>query len=117
MLTTPQTEPPKAGDWAWLVAIIGGVFSTIVAFIHRMRSKPAPLRIPSQNANEIFERLGYLEKRQSTAEDSLNRAWSAIEEIRVDVRDIKRDMLSRRDLEESSNRLLREVQRMLESRA
>lgn len=117
MLTAPQAEPPKSGDVGWAVAIIAGVFSTIVAFIHRMRAKSPLPRIPTQNASEIFTSLSYLEKRSSTLEDSSNDAWRAIEELRADVREIKHSALKRRDLDDASDRLLRKMQEMLDSKA
>ncbi len=112
-----QPEPPASGNWAWLVAIITGAFGVITAFVHRMRAKPVSQRIPTQNATEIFTSLSYLEKRSSTLEDSSNDAWRAIEELRADVREIKHAALQRRDLDAASDRLLREVQRMLDNRA
>ncbi len=121
-----QPEPPASGNWAWLVAFITGAFGVITAFVHRIRSKPRPIppRIPSQNAQEVFERLDALEARARTSEGSLNRAWSAIEDIRADVRDIKRDAsdiksgaLTQQDLDEALKRQLHKMREMLDNKA
>ena len=47
----------------------------------------------------------------------MSRAWASIESARRDISDIKRDMVSRDDLQGQFRTLERRIERMLENKA
>ena len=104
-------ETPPSGNWAWISAIIAGVFSILTAVVHRLTRRPP--KIPTQNAAEIFERLSYIESKQANTDDSHNRTWVAIEDIRRDISEIRRGMVSREDVDRSLSALERDLKREL----
>ena len=110
-------EPSTTGNWGWVGGALTGAAAILTAIWHRATRKPPPQRIPTQNAAELFERVGYLEIQVTSLEQSQNRSWAAIEGIRGDVSAIKREMISRDDLEQAKRDLLRQIAKMLENRA
>ena len=117
MIHASPEQQPSGGNWAWLSAVIAGAASIVTAILHRLGRKPQPRKIPTQNAEEIFARLQEIEAQQSTANGSMSRAWASIESARRDISDIKRDMVSRDDLQGQFRTLERRIERMLENKA
>jgi len=117
MLNASPEQQPSGGNWAWLSAVIAGAASIFTAILHRLGRKPQPRTIPTHNAEELFSRMRQLEAQQSAMDGSIGRAWSSIEAARSDIGEIKRDMVSREDLQDQFRGLERRIERMLENRA
>jgi hypothetical protein len=111
MLSINGNEPTPSGNWAWISAVIAGVFSILTAVVHRLTRRPP--HIPTQNAAEIFERLSYIESKQANTDDGHNRTWVSIEDIRRDISEIRREMVSREELERSLFDLKRDLKKEL----
>ena len=104
----------SSGNWGWLVAIVTGIITGIHAVFHRRK----PLRdIPTRNAEEIFERLEYIESNAVIAGKSDTRIWAEISAIRQQLVEIQEQAVIKSDLIDCERRLKRSIDRGFDSAA
>lgn len=104
-----QQQPP-AGNYGWLAAVVAGAVAGVQAWYHK-RTRPKRL-VPMKNAEEMFERLEYLESMQQGTGKSDSRIWGEITDMKASMNDMRERMVDREDLDAFERR----IRRLLENR-
>lgn len=103
-----QQQPP-AGNYGWLAAVVAGAVAGVQAWYHK-RTRPKRL-IPTKNADELFERVEYLEGINQGTSAASARVWGEISDIKTSMNDMRERMVDREDLDAFERRIRRLLER------